>query len=824
MEKESLLSTLISLITTKPVFWEKATNLPGLTHVLDFGPGGMSGIGVLTGRNKEGRGVKVILASILTSTSAEILDRAGLFGPEQYGVDWARKFKPKLVKIASTNEIHVDTPFSRLLGKPPLMVAGMTPSTSNDSFVAATINAGYHIELAGGGMHSPNALSNTIQSIVASTPPGSGITVNILYLNARQWSVQIPTVIELRSKGVPIEGVCVAAGVPSPDVADDVISKLKSAGIRHISFKPGSVDGIRRVVSIAKHNPDMPIILQWTGGRAGGHHSYEDFHAPILETYALIRRQPNICLVAGSGFGDDVGTLPYLTGEWSLRFDYPVMPFDGILFASRVMVAKEGLASKEVKELIVQAAGVSTEEEHMWERSYKSPIGGIVTVKSELGEPIHKIATRGVLLWKELDETVFSLPRDKRGPVLRSKKDYIIKRLNADFQKPWFGKRKYGTIVDLQEMTYEEVILRMIELLYISHKKQWIHITHRDLVCDILSRIESRFAKNNDSHQPILQSNDMMDDPTSFVTSFFKYYPDATVQILTTEDVLFFLTCCQRRGQKPVPFIPILDDQFEVWFKKDSLWQSENLDAVIDRDPQRVCILQGPVAAKHSHTVDEPIADILGNIYKSHISSLTQVFYNGNTSAIPTVEYLGGNSSVKIQSLVGVKVSDLEGNEGKSKMYEITSRSTSDLPDSQRWFELMAGEERSWLRAFFTSEMIVQGRNLVPNPIRRILKPRPQQTVFIKYSETGKAEIISVYQISKMSQIPSRKPAVVISAKADIITLDLMEDRYKDSPSCSVRLMFKYCPTQGCTPIHEIMEVRIYSHFNDVFFFLLFLF
>jgi len=44
----------------------------------------------------------------------------------------------------------------------------------------------------------------------------------------------------------------------------------------------------------------MPILLQWTGGRAGGHHSYEDFHQPILDTYGHIRRQRNIVLVAGA--------------------------------------------------------------------------------------------------------------------------------------------------------------------------------------------------------------------------------------------------------------------------------------------------------------------------------------------------------------------------------------------------------------------------------------------------------------------------------------------------------------------------------------------
>ena len=98
---------------------------------------------------------------------------------------------------------------------------------------------------------------------------------------------------------------------------------------------------------------------------------------------------------------------PYLTGQWSRdRFGVEMMPFDGVLFASRMMVAKEAATSQSVKELIVQAPGVSDEE---WEGTYQRETGGIITVTSELGEPIHKIATRGIKLWKEFDEYVLHL-------------------------------------------------------------------------------------------------------------------------------------------------------------------------------------------------------------------------------------------------------------------------------------------------------------------------------------------------------------------------------------------------------------------------------
>ena len=41
--------------------------------------------------------------------------------------------------LGSDGKIHIDTPFSRLLGKPPIMVVRMTPTTVKASFVSAVL-------------------------------------------------------------------------------------------------------------------------------------------------------------------------------------------------------------------------------------------------------------------------------------------------------------------------------------------------------------------------------------------------------------------------------------------------------------------------------------------------------------------------------------------------------------------------------------------------------------------------------------------------------------------------------------------------------------
>jgi fatty acid synthase subunit beta len=114
--------------------------------------------------------------------------------------------------------------------------------------------------------------------------------------------------------------------------------------------------------------------------------------------------------------------------------------------------------------------------------THNKPTGGILTVRSELGEPIHKVATRGVKLWKEFEDTVFKLPKEKRVTWLAEHRTEVINKLNADFAKPWFGWKKDGSVAeDLGGMTYEEVTLRMIRLMFVVKEGRWVDLSLRNL-------------------------------------------------------------------------------------------------------------------------------------------------------------------------------------------------------------------------------------------------------------------------------------------------------------------------------------------------------
>ncbi|KAI0264369.1 fatty acid synthase [Gloeopeniophorella convolvens] len=791
----SLTRSICDQIFTQPLHWSKATDLPaGATHAVDFGAGGVSGIGPLTARNLDGRGVRVIVIGDKGRGDAEFYSVGGVKTEQS----WVKKWTPGLVKT-SDGKVHIDTPFSRLLGKPPVMVAGMTPTTVKAGFVSAVLQAGYHVELAGGGHYSPAALRAKVAEIQSKISPGIGLTLNALYINPRQFSFQLPLWQEMRREGLPIEGFCVAAGIPTTEKAAEIIDGLKSVGIRHVAFKPGSVDGIRQVVNIATANPDFAIILQWTGGRAGGHHSFEDFHQPILATYSRIRECENIALVAGSGFGGSDDTWPYLSGDWSEEFGVEPMPFDGFLFASRVMVAKEAHTSPSVKDLIVAAAGV---DDSQWEGTYAKDTGGIITVRSELGEPIHKVNNRALKLWKEYDDTVFKLPREKRSAWLQERRADVIKRLNADYFKPWFPAKKDGRAVeDLGDMTYEETVLRLVRLMYVAHEDRWLDLSLRNLTGDWLRRVEERFAGVNGGgpKASVLQSYTSLDKPAAFINFFFEKYPLAKEQLLAHEDKAYFLNISQRSGQKPAPFIPVLDNTFEVWFKKDSLWASEDIEAVFDQDPQRVAILQGPVAVRHSIKKDEPIKELLDNVVSGLAAKVLERYYGGDESKVPTADYLGAKTAT-VAALAGV--------EAVQRGEEVTLTVPAVAPAAEQWLQRLAGSELNWWHAFLSSEYVVQGTSYVSNPIPRVLAPRPNQKLVLR-SSAGLPSHISVYGAARsFGPHPSDFLAVDIkySPATRLIDVTLLEER--KGTSVPLYLQYKYEPSQPYAPIHEISEGR----------------
>ncbi|KAL4790169.1 acyl transferase domain-containing protein [Aspergillus venezuelensis] len=787
-------SIAIDAISSERCDWPTALASYPASHVLAFDKGGLS---QLTKRVKDGRGVRILQASDIDSRDLEMGTLQDLLAPKLLNTSlglrsWDEQFQPRL---KAGGKINLETRLNRILGAPPIMVAGMTPTTVHPDFVAAIMNAGYHAELAGGGYHSASAMEAAIHDLVRDIPHGRGITCNLIYANPRSISWQITLLRRLAKSGVPIDGLTIGAGVPSIDIASEYIQTL---GLRHISFKPGSMSAIRRVIQIAKKHPNFPVILQWTGGRGGGHHSFEDFHAPIIAMYGTLRQQTNIYLVAGSGLGDSNSAYPYLSGSWSTELGHPAMPFDGILLGSRMMVAKEAHTSPEVRRVITATPGVLDAE---WERTYTEPAGGVITVTSEMGEPIHKIATRGVLLWAEMDKNVFSLPQQDRLAYLALHRCSIIRRLNADYAKPWFGCDFDGRAVDLQSMTYFGVLWRLIELMCIGFKR-WIDASYVDFAMTITHRWLERLHAVKQYAQ--LLTTDLLEGSAdSFLASFANACPTAKRDLLNPEDIAFFLMECKRHGRKPVNFVPALNEDFEFYFKKDSLWQAEDIDSVVGQDAERVCILHGPVAAQYSKLENEPAGCILDTITSGIASHLRRRHAVGE-DAVPNLEIdLGTPASWSPISSSGREFSE------ETSSTSITS--LSELADDHYFSSggVDIAPDRAypaWVKVLLETEYLYQNKVRRRNPFRCLLETTPT----IIHYDPGLSELLVT------NRDTSRMSSTVKVSCYDGVNITIYAIPTKRS--VPLQLFYQCHPGLGLSEVMERRNLHITSFYRQLWF------
>ncbi|KAG6979976.1 Fatty acid synthase beta subunit aflB [Fusarium oxysporum f. sp. conglutinans] len=89
---------------------------------------------------------------------------------------------------------------SRFLGLPPIIVAGMTPTTVSWDFVTATMDAGYHIELSGGGYFNSLMMTDAITKIEKAIPAGSWYFCSLDLRQPSCHGLQIPLIGKLRSE------------------------------------------------------------------------------------------------------------------------------------------------------------------------------------------------------------------------------------------------------------------------------------------------------------------------------------------------------------------------------------------------------------------------------------------------------------------------------------------------------------------------------------------------------------------------------------------------------------------------------------------------
>ncbi|WP_341257692.1 fatty acid synthase subunit beta domain-containing protein [Gordonia malaquae] len=585
---------LATRILVDPVDWVDQIGdavASGASWIIDFGPADLGAR--LAAPLVRGQGVGVIAAatrrgqrSLFVPGSAPAVARP-----------WSA-FSPRLVSLP-TGRTVVDTAFTRLTGRSPMLLAGMTPTTVDPAIVAAAANAGHWAELAGGGQVTEEIFASNVAKLTDLLDENRQVQFNSLFLDPYLWKLQLGgkrLVQKARAQGAPFDGVIITAGIPELDEAVDLVGELNDAGLHYVAFKPGTVDQIRAVIRIAIAVPQFPVIVQIEGGRAGGHHSWEDLDDLLLATYGELRDRPNVVVCVGGGIGTPERASEYLTGEWSARYDYPSMPLDGILIGTAAMATLEATTSPEVKQLLVDTEGCDT-----WIGAGHSE-AGMASGRSQLGADIHEIDNSASRCGRLLDEVAGD------ADAVAERRDEIIAAMERT-AKPYFG--------DVSTMTYLEWLTRFAELAVgADGEYAWADITWEQRFVDMLRRTEARMHHLDTGEFESLFGV-RVDDAHGAIARLAETFPAVEADILHPADVAFFLEQCRTPG-KPVNFVPVIDKDVRRWWRSDSLWQAH--DARYSAD--EVCIIPGTVAVSGITQVDEPVGDLLNRFEAQVVADL----------------------------------------------------------------------------------------------------------------------------------------------------------------------------------------------------------
>ena len=582
------------LVLTAQVDWPAELDAAvdaGARWILEIGPDG--GMLPLTRRIVAGRGVGTLDVSG-TAGQAELFD-AGL-APE-LPRDWS-EFAPRLEK--RNGQVRLVTKFTDVTGYTPMTLPGMTPTTVDPAIVAAAANAGHWAELAGGGQVTEAVLEENIDRLTSLLEPGVNAQFNSMFLNPYLWRMQVEgkrLVPRARANGAPIDGIIITAGMPPHDEAVALVRELRDANFPWVVFKPGAVKHIRQVLKIADDVPEIPVIIQVEGGKAGGHHSWEDLDELLIATYGEIRERDNVILAVGGGIGTPERAAEYITGTWSRRYHLPAMPTDAILLGTATMATLESTASEAVKQALVDAPGSDE-----WAGAGREK-GGVASGRSQLGADLYEIENSFAKAGRLLDEVA----GDDEAAVARRAE--IIAAIDKTC-KPYFG--------DLEAMTYVEWLNRYLEISG-PYKGEWTDVSWADRFVEMVERAEARLTDvDHGTFEAQIEVD--LDAPGQAVDKLVELYPFAGRDLLHPADRAWFSKLLLKPG-KPANFVPVIDGDVRRWWRSDSLWQAH--DERYDAD--QVCIIPGTAAVAGITRANEPVADLLGRFNQVAIDALTAV-------------------------------------------------------------------------------------------------------------------------------------------------------------------------------------------------------
>ncbi|TGK06860.1 DUF1729 domain-containing protein [Leptospira semungkisensis] len=606
-----------------------------------------------------------------------------------------KEFAPELVTLPDGKEFLKNN-YTVWSGRPPIFGGGMTPSTVEPGIVIAAAKEGYLVEWAGGGQVTEELFRTRMEVFRKELPPGTGIVVNLLYLDAYLWNLQVPLVKKLKSEGAPIEGVTISAGIPDIEEAIKILKDFESYGIWLNSFKPGTQKQIRQVIAIANQIPDSKILMQIEGGAAGGHHSWEDLEELVRTCYSEIRDCKNLILAVGGGIAEPEEASSWLSGTWEGKNP---MPVDAVFLGTRLMAAKECATSEKIKESLVQLSGALH-----WKTTQEGKnVGGVISGRSGLGADIYYAENSWTKLSSRAEELTKGKESEEARKAVLSKKEELISLINST-AKPYFG--------DLERMSYTEILSRYLELTcpgtrLVSPEGDWpdhpfVDKSFRTRFKELAYRFEGRIS-NSSNGISIVNKIDSLIDPKDFMKEWSLAYPKGNEILILPEDRIFFLDVCKRPG-KPVNFIPVLDEDLVKWVRSDSLWYSH----CVGIDPDSCAWIPGPKAISGIRKTNEPVATIFKEFLEKNFEgqkpkkiSWSDLFESPSAKNLGLNREQERSNSIHIQEDPNTNLNDwafqLSGlGHGFLSGLLRSPRIGNSISDLKLFFEPRIGREFSW--------------------------------------------------------------------------------------------------------------------------------
>ncbi|KAJ2737483.1 fatty acid synthase alpha subunit Lsd1, partial [Coemansia sp. Cherry 401B] len=307
--------------------------------------------------------------------------------------------------------------------------------------------------------------------------------------------------------------------------------------------------------------------------------------------------------------------------------------------------------------------------------------------------------------------------------------------------------------LDLERMTYADVIRGMINLLYRSEQREWASDSARTAVFEFINRAERRLCVEYRAQSAVLTL--WLANPETLAAEFAGEYPDAEMQLLASEDIQVFAEMCRRYGRGVAPLIAPLAD-------------TSNDESI--------------AAAVELRSASGVLDDLRCNLIKL----LAQRLHSNSTAAIPCVEYLGGEPAV-----VNCPDSILLSTSAMERVFRLPADADL-LPSLDMWLQVLAGPGKSWLRALLTAPAIVQDGKHVENFVRPLLRARSDRVVTVRL-ESAQPQAIRIAGLAGQTELELYR--------VDASTVRLSIHHRLDDVSDTLDYEFSYCPATPLAPI-----------------------